>query len=730
MKPLYQPNFNSVNHMNRKITPVKPVKAPISKARVPVLRQRRSDFFLEIDPTTAFCVKGDLFGLEPPLATPHLASTPKIEENWFIEDMASVWTSRGNEISPELISEWKLLLAAFNKSLLDNKGTVYTYNGTCGIGKSQAAQVACAELAASYYHSSFTRIKASWGAILIVERIETANEAAKEINRFYQDITGRTDLCAVAKHSQSEVSFEEIYNYPILVICHQGYSNSLHRLSDGNESTMRSLRKWRYGERRLVIVDESINPITEYQLTLDDYNRVHGYFVQNGVIRRLKQQHPQEWAVFEAIGPVLEQIQSDNKHITITTDSFNQILENAPSANLQKLYDTLLKDCAWDLITIGRESASVAREVKSKIKTCLQAIDRLVSSWSYSTKSGSFQKTNAANWLISNEAGSMVILDGTAAQDLTYRLFPNREEVTSNKALRNLENAKLHVKHTKANQGKSGFDNPTERDTRAFELYKWLKTNLDPDRKVLVVSHMNLENVLKDLAQADPYFQEFETTHWGATTGENRWSDFDTVVIASSFYRPREWAANAICSQLGLAEGLDHLSRREKTSLVEAMVNSKVAVEIIQALYRSRIRRVIDVEGRCHQADLFVLLPAGEKGNDIRRMIIDELPNVQVSDWSFSGFERSRQPKGSDLLKEASILRALEDLPVGRTPVSEFLELVGISRNAWNKTWRGRFTGRHPIAKHARRLGISLSYSGHGRSQKAFLEKALPTSES
>ncbi|MCP9934937.1 hypothetical protein KBZ08_13535 [Cyanobium sp. Candia 9D4] len=692
--------------------------------RTPVLKRRRSDDYHEIDPTTAIRIKGDAFGEEPPPAPPDLANTPKIEESWFIEDMADVWTSRGNEVSAELIEEWRVLLEAFNNSLLDTTGTVYTYNGTCGIGKSQAAQVACADLAANYYHPGFTRINSSWGAILIVERIQTAEETAKQINLLYQDITGRTDACAIAKHSQSDVSFDDIYNFPILVICHQAYSNSLQRLSDGNDTTMRSFTKWRYGQRRLVIVDESINPITEYQLTLQDYNRVHGYFVQNGVIPRLKQQHPQEWAVFEAIGPVLEQIELENKAITIKSDSFRQILENAPSANLQRLYDTLLKDCAWDLITTGRESASLARDVRSNIKTCLQAIDRLVTDWSYSTKSGKFQKTNAANWLISDEVGSMVILDGTAAQDLTYTLFPKRVEVKSNKALRNLENATLHSKRTNANLGKSGFSDASIRVARAIELYEWLKTNLDPDRRVLVVSHQNLETVLMDLSIADPHFQQFDTTHWGATTGENRWSDFDTVVIASCFYRPREWAANAICSQPGLAEGLEHLNHREKTSLVESMVNSKVAVEMIQAFYRCCIRRVIDVEGRCHKADLFVLLPSDERGDQIEEMILAELPNVKVSDWIFSGFEQTRKPRGTDQLKEAAFLRALEDLPTGKTPLGEFLELVGISSRAWKKTWRCRFTGDHPISDKARSLGISLTYSGFGRAQKTFLERS------
>ncbi|MBW4529441.1 MAG: hypothetical protein KME02_02015 [Aphanothece saxicola GSE-SYN-MK-01-06B] len=700
-------------------------------ARIPVLRRRLSEDWHEIDLTTSFYLKGDDFGMGAPTPTPYLASTPKIEENWFIEDMTDVWVSRGNTISDDLIKEWTLLCDTFNKSLLDTKGSVYTYNGSCGIGKSQAAHVACAILAASYFDASFTGINFSWGAILIVERIQTAEKTAREINLFYQDITGRSDQCAVAKHSQSEVSFNDIYNYPILVICHKAYSNSLQRLSDGNASTMRSFARWRYGQRMLVIVDESINPISEYQLTLSDYNRVDGYFVQGGLIPSLSSQHPSEWAVFKAIGPVLEQIQSDAKASpTVTSSVFNRIVEEAPArVNLQQLYATLLLgEYAWDQITLRRESATVAQEVRANIKSVLQAIDRLVNDWSYSTKSGLFQRTNAATWLLSgDEVGSMVILDGTASQDMTYDFLPNRVEVMSNKCLRNLEDVTLHIKQTPANLGKSGCKESNERDTRVIELYESLKMNpnLGRHRKVLFVANISVENCLTDLSQADPYFDQFETTHWGATTGENCWADCDAVVIASCFYRPPEWAANTLCSQLGLAEGLEQLSRRGHSSLVKKMINSKVAVDMIQALYRSQIRRVIDGGGRCHPTDLFVLLPSDERGDSIKAMLLDELPNVTVKEWDFSGFIRARKPKGNDLLKEAAFLRVLVNLPVGRTRLVEFLELADISRNAWNKTWGKRVSGDTPgsIAKRAKELGIELNYSGFGRSRQVYVDR-------
>lgn len=194
---------------------------------------------------------------------------------------------------------------------------------------------------------------------------------------------------------------------------------------------------------------------------------------------------------------------------------------------------------------------------------------------------------------------------------------------------------------------------------------------------MLTVANMHFEATLKDLAAADPYFLEFETTHWGATTGENRWADFDVVVIASLLYRPREWAANAIACQLGLAQGLNHLSKKQKGNRIDSLINSKIAVEIIQAVYRSRIRRVIAVDGRCQPADLFLMLPSDERGDQIKGMILDELPGVKMVEWDFGAFERTRKPKGTDQLKEAAFLRALEDLPPGRTPLSESFPWLG-----------------------------------------------------
>ena len=689
----------------------------------------------QLDAFTALEATPDHFGIAGSKVPEVVTNTPIIHQGWFEDEMVRLWTTepRSNVINDRLILEWSSIAKTFSAAMNSKTQKIFTYNGQMGLGKSQAAQVACAVLAAMYFNYKFTNLGKSWGAILVVELQSQADEAARTINAVYQNLTGNGDLAAISKHSSNGVSFSDIHNYPVLVICHQAYANSLQRLNDGHESTIRSFARWKGGERRLVIVDESINPITEYTLTAQDCQTVLGWMISAGIGHQLQRDYPQEWMVIEKVSFLLNELSSNTIVESLeTSELFQQVLDAAPSVNLQALYDALMADVQWDRVVNRSLNARDRRDKSTVVKQFLRSIDRFLCEWSFYFRKGVSGTVNSASWLIPDSVGSIVILDGTSSQDEIYQLFGNSlVRHQSDPTLRNYSNVNVHIRHETAGLGKMTLEKPGTSEQRAIDLYQWLKDNLSPDRKVLVCAHMRLENDLADVAQSDPFFASFQVTHWGRTTGLNDWRDCDVAVSASCNFRDPAWATSALMTSIGVTRGLEELNRRKQQGLVQQLINSKVAVDCLQMLFRTRIRQVSDTNGGCKPTDLYILLPKDAaanldgKGADIRRRILAELPGATVKEWAFDRFSKMGRRKSKDtLLRETTILNYLESLPEGRTPKQDLLDQCQISPDVWKKSLVNKLSDpRYDLCQRMNQLGIAMVSVGHGRASKVFFQK-------
>jgi hypothetical protein len=131
---------------------------------------------------------------------------------------------------------------------------------------------------------------------------------------------------------------------------------------------------------------------------------------------------------------------------------------------------------------------------------------------------------------------------------------------------------------------------------------------------VLVCGHKGIEDCFKGLHRTTPHFQEFHVAHWGAATGSNEWRECDTVVVSSLLYRDHGWAASGITSRLGLQDGLKALQDESKESAAKKLANSKTAIDVLQLLFRCRIRKMKDAEGGCEPADLYLMISDDFRG--------------------------------------------------------------------------------------------------------------------
>ena len=188
----------------------------------------------------------------------------------------------------------------------------------------------------------------------------------------------------------------------------------------------------------------------------------------------------------------------------------------------------------------------------------------------------------------------------------------------------------------------------TEAKKRAISTYEWLKANLVPGKRVLLCTHKDAEDHYKGLAKdfKKDGFADFQVAHWGAVTGSNDWKLCDTVVVTSLPYRPHGWAAGALTTRLGITGGLSALRDESKDSAAKALANSKTAVDVIQLLYRCRIRRMVDVDGGSDAADLFLMIPNDYRGDDIVERVTAEMPGVNLKAWKFHGFSMTAAQAG------------------------------------------------------------------------------------
>jgi hypothetical protein len=99
------------------------------------------------------------------------------------------------------------------------------------------------------------------------------------------------------------------------------------------------------------------------------------------------------------------------------------------------------------------------------------------------------------------------------------------------------------------------------------------------------------------------------------------------------------------------------------------MEQRQLSVSIIQAINRILCRQVVDAEGRCPSADIFIVLPRVETGDAILEDIKADMPDLNVVDWKFdlNGPRCERIERG--MVHEA-LNTLMDNRLTGETPIS------------------------------------------------------------
>jgi hypothetical protein len=155
------------------------------------------------------------------------------------------------------------------------------------------------------------------------------------------------------------------------------------------------------------------------------------------------------------------------------------------------------------------------------------------------------------------------------------------------------------------------------------------------------------------------------------------------------------------------------------------MRQRQLSVSIIQAIGRIRLRRVIDEQGGCLPADIFIVLPKSREGHEVLQDITTDMPGLKVAEWDFAmdGPKVRKPRKGSS--HEALIAYMGDRLP-GATSLTKIGHDLDLERTTLKKIREQLNKPGSTLLEALTVIGVTYKVDGKGRGAKSFLVKHQP----
>ncbi|MBE0573781.1 hypothetical protein IH575_02660 [Candidatus Dojkabacteria bacterium] len=457
----------------------------------------------------------------------------------------------------------------------------------------------------------------------------------------------------------------------------------------------------------------------EYRLCLTDVG-----LLDRLISQEIRDLFPLEHAAISEMFRILEKMQaigegrSTPEIILVKRSKYKDIFGDQPGYNFWGLRRALREYKFGQ--AIGTRNTVLDDLLWRKSEKTLLAIEAIFKSWVYYVKDQNVHTLNTSKLLLPEDARGAVIMDATASCNVIYDLFKEAEVIQPPPKARTYSNVTLHV--SKGHRvGKDFMEEHQEElcEKLMSELEGTLKGNL-----AFIVTHKPLA---PRLAGYDPENFKHMVGHWGALDGSNDWKDCDTAVIFGLPFRPGSFPANVFMAFEGVQDD-DWLRSAEKRSygkhsdIRQAIANSQIITDVVQAINRTRCRKVIDDKGNCPKTDIYILLDRGEIAQEIVDGIKQQMPDIQEEDWSYAGqLRKVRRGK-----YEESVLYELQGLlPDSIVPAEEIRRKLDIPRTSFNvliKKMRDK-NPSDPFYVASQEAGVEYMVVRYGRRNVASLLK-------
>ncbi|HEY9128335.1 MAG TPA: hypothetical protein VIN02_00705 [Sulfurovum sp.] len=549
-----------------------------------------------------------------------LLSTPQnpVKADNFIEKFKSKYNKWNAVTTPELETTWKLNCQILNHAINHpEKNIKYIVSAPTGSAKTENLITYCSMLPKSVT------------ALISTNLIDEAENIAKKINAE----AGETVACAF--HSSNKISPSEAADYQIVVTTHAFYKN--HYTGGDIWSILGE-------DRNLLVVDEAIDTMKEISVEDAAITRAITIFSHLGKQKKFKSnpRFAQELKDLKGELKILEN--SDEGTNLISSDKMWKLADGTAmlSLTLRKYIifseilcgDSLGGETSASLRSIGKATKyyhiltgindqAMNKEIKDQIKETINNLNQLRDRQVYITANNGNKSFNRVTDMIFKKA--LVCFDATASVNKVYSLraehYGDIDLVEKVEGVRNYANVTMYT--TTGETGKKDID-----IKRATDILN----SVNLGKKTLIVTHKQNREYFTQAKENLYPEKTIEVAHWNAITGLNKWKDFDTCIVAGLNNKPKSFAQNRTIIN---TKGEKIAFGPKQQILNTAIEDSTILVEIIQAINRIRIRNVIDDQGNCDKADIYMILPR-YKELDYKKVISDEMPNIVIKDWSLS----------------------------------------------------------------------------------------------
>jgi hypothetical protein len=483
-------------------------------------------------------------------------------------------------------------------------------------------------------------------------------------------------------------------------------------------SNWERITTWKAGKRLLTIIDEALANVVEsakvsssdvaHTLSFITREMERDYLTECVALRLLKGQVDAHAAAAEETGGFSRAVWSG---------AINEA-GVPPLVNFQPLRKAL-KGVAFDKLGALMDDTAMRLRIGRKVDRTLEQAQALFDQWGYCAKSGDEHAMHSSTLAVPLDAPGPVVLDATARADFLWDLFEDKAlRILTPSHVRDYSNVTLHVARC-SGVGKRNMKEQFR--ARLPRLVSDLETRLGPERSVFLCVHKDNRALALDY---ETKFSVLSVGHWGAVDGSNAWKDFDTAVIFGLPYRDQIWSNNTFFALQGFQDG-DWLSAPQwKThqDVRRVMRQRQLSVSIIQAIGRIRLRRVIDEDGGCLPADIFIVLPKDREGDDVLTDILADMPGLKVAEWDFEmdGPKVRRPRKGSS---HEAIVAYMEGRLPGATSLTKIAHDLDLERTTLKKIREQLNKPDSILLEALKAIGVGYKVEGKGRGAKSFLVK-------
>ena len=372
----------------------------------------------------------------------------------------------------------------------------------------------------------------------------------------------------------------------------------------------------------------------------------------------------------------------------------------------------------YDRLIKGGDDASLRMSVASRVDRTLKAYEAFNLGAAYRTELAGTATIHASRLLLPDNLKGPVILDATAEQEPLWELLGERVRIAKKvEGARNYRNVRLHVARASA-VGKSGMTQHA--DERLTRMLDNLSDTLE-GRRVFLCLHKQLESHATTFA---PPFEAYSVDHWGNVDGRNDWQDFDAAILFGLFYRPDTWAIDMMQAvhQVATAGELLGIGAHQNRNRIKRTLNNRqIAASVIQAINRIRCRRVVDGDGNCPEADVYIVLPRNKLGNDVLARIESEMPGIQVMPWDFDLDGEAREVRKAHYVDP--VINFMKNQPPGEIELTAICKRLMLGKSAKKDMQKDFKEPNSRLSSQLAQMGVFYHSTGRGRGARSYLFK-------